>query len=105
MVVTVAYEVSITTIAQCGGMYVSLDAIEPSAFLAGCAKPETYIMNTYTTKAIFLSAFLIVRGAPLDSYSRANGITTIRFPEKHELIPSKMKSTFVQLGRNHTTLD
>jgi hypothetical protein len=43
-------------------------------------------MNTYTTKDIYLSAFLIARGALLDSYSRVNGITTFRFPEKHELL-------------------
>lgn len=45
--------------------------------------------TTYSTKDIYLTAFLISCGLPLDSYTRTNGVTTFRIAENsglHELI-------------------
>jgi hypothetical protein len=39
----------------------------------------------YTTKDIYLSAFLVARGVPLQSFERTNGRTTFRFDNVEEL--------------------
>ena len=41
--------------------------------------------STYSTKDIYLTAFLIACGLPLESYTRTNGVTTFRIAERDEL--------------------
>jgi hypothetical protein len=39
----------------------------------------------YTTKDIYLSAFLVARSVPLVSYTRTDGITAFRFDQNGQL--------------------
>lgn len=41
--------------------------------------------STYSTKDIYLTAFLIACGLPLESYTRTNGVTTFRIADNSEL--------------------
>ena len=41
--------------------------------------------NTYTSKDIYLSAYLYAVGVPLESFVRAGGITTFQFTSTDEL--------------------